>query len=365
MTVSDVDLFTFTVPLTAPLQLGDNSVKTRRGLLIRLRSEDGATGWGEASPLPGFSRETLTDVVNYARSVRSDWTGRAIPVSQRDVVFLLETFPFRSDCPPALQFGFECAVVDLIASARDENLSNVLGESRDTVLLNGLVSNVVDGRSEAVEQLRETGYRAVKVKVGRAPLFEEAEGVRALSEKLGEGVALRLDANRAWALESALRFAEAIRSVEIDYLEEPVSDPTDLAEFVTQTGLSIALDETTRETNPDVLTTAPWVSAVILKPTLLGSIQDTWTWIQIAKNHDVTPVISASYETGIGLRMLTALAAVGPDTPVGLSTYDRLRNDVVRPRLPITGPSVDVETVCAPVADVDWSRLDPVTESPE
>lgn len=365
MTLSDVDLFTFSVPLSAPLQLGQNSVKTRRGLLIRLRSEDGITGWGEASPLPGFSSETLTDVVNYARSVRSDWTGRAVAASQRDVMSLLETLPLRSDCPPALQFGFESAVVDLIASARDENLATVLGDPRDTVFLNGLVTDVVDGRSEVIDHLAEVGYRAVKVKVGRALLSEEAKGVRALSEKLGDTIALRLDANRAWTLESSIRFAEAIRTVDIDYLEEPLSDPTDLAEFVSQTGLSVALDETTRESDPDVLTTAPWVSAVILKPTLLGSVRNTWTWIQSAKNYAVRPVISASYEAGIGLRMLTALAAVGPDTPVGLSTYHRLQSDVVRPRLPLTGPAVDVETVCGPVTEVNRSQLNPVTKFSE
>jgi O-succinylbenzoate synthase len=55
--------------------------------------------------------------------------------------------------------------------------------------------------------------------------------------------------------------------------------------------------------------------------------------------------------------MLVALAAVGPDVPVGLSTYDRLAADVLRPPLPMDGPTIDVASVVAQET-LDADRLD-------
>ena len=62
--------------------------------------------------------------------------------------------------------------------------------------------------------------------------------------------------------------------------------------------------------------------------------------------------------------MLAALAATDPDTPVGLSTYDRLAADVLRSPLPMDGPTIDVQSVVgAPVAIAEdrLERIDAVS----
>ncbi len=59
-------LFRYQIPLTAPIQLGNVRIEMREGLL--LRHEAGcALSWGEAAPLPGFSSETLPQVIDAAR----------------------------------------------------------------------------------------------------------------------------------------------------------------------------------------------------------------------------------------------------------------------------------------------------------
>lgn len=359
VTLDAVDLYRYALPLTPPLTLGTSTVRRRTGLLVRLATADGAVGWGEAAPLPGFSTETLSEVVEHARSVRSDWMGVSLPEAA-DLPRLWRALPQVDDAPASLRFAVESAVVDLRAAADDRSIASVLGGSRSTVALNALIADPLDDGPVQAERLRASGYRAVKVKVGRGAVAAEAECIRAIRRALGDAVALRLDANRAWSMQEAETFAEAVRGVDVAYLEEPLSTPARLDEFAARTGLPVALDETTREEGPEELSERTSVSAVILKPTLLGGLRATLRWMREARRHGITPVLSAAYEAGVGMRMLVALAAAGPDTPVGLSTYDRLAADVLDPRLRMEGPTVEVRAITASGAAVDRVRLDPV-----
>lgn len=361
VTVADVDLYRYELPLTTPLRLGSSTIEHRRGLLVRLTAADGTVGWGEAAPLSGFSAETLADVIEHVHSVAPQWIGTRVPAPEDSLDRALQVLPGDNEGPASLQFAMESAVVDLLATAGGTSIAAVLGAPRSTVELNALITNPLDGGGEQAARLRDAGFRAVKVKVGRGAVADEAEGVRALRRALGDGIALRLDANRAWSMEAAVAFAEALRGVDVTYVEEPLADPGRLEAFVAQTGLPVALDETTREVGPDVLRGHP-VSAVVLKPTLLGGLRKTRQWIRAAREHDVTPVISAAYESGLGLRMLVALAATASAAPAGLSTYDRLAADVLTPRLPLEGPTVDVDAVTALDFALDWGRLDSVPE---
>jgi O-succinylbenzoate synthase len=367
--ISTVDLYRYKLPLTAPLQLGASTVAHRRGVLLRIRTEQGATGWGDAAPLPGFSSESLADVIAHARAVVPRWIGTELAGPGADRTRFWQALPSGGDAPPSFRFATESARVDLFAATRGlsvpEGLEALRSDEengapsapRPTVGLNALITNLLEEGPEQARQCRERGYRAVKVKVGRAPLDREVDALRRVRAELGAAIALRADANRAWSVGEAVAFAEATRELDVAYVEEPLASPSRLAELAAQTDLPIALDETTRQVGPEVLRDGPPVRAVVLKPTLLG-LREAQAWSRAATAQGSLPVLSASYESGVGLRMLVALAAVGPDVPVGLSTYDRLAADVLQPPLPMEGPTIDVAPVVDPRGAIDADRLD-------
>ena len=363
MRISEVDLYRYELPLAPPLCLGASTVEHRHGLLVRLETEQGAVGWGEAAPLPGFSEETLSEVIDAARRRAPRWIGAEIPDGEKDLPRSFLALPMRSACSASLRFAIESAVLELLAATRNTSVPDVLGTARSTVALNALLTSLDDGPEQAA-RFREQGYRAVKVKVGRADMGEEINALQAIRRDLGDAIALRADANRAWSLDEAEAFAEATRDLQLAYVEEPLTDPTQISELTSQTDLPVALDETTREVEPSILRESPSVAAVVLKPTLLGGIQTTQTWSRIALEHGATPVISASYESGIGMRMLVALAAVGPDTSVGLSTYTRLAADVQRPPLQMNGPEVYVESIVDAPISINEDRIERIDTFP-
>ncbi len=89
------------------------------------------------------------------------------------------------------------------------------------------------------------GFRALKMKVGRANLREDVERVQAMRKKLGPDFPLMADANMRWSADTAIRAARALRECELVWLEEPTipDDVEGHARIVREGGVPIATGE--------------------------------------------------------------------------------------------------------------------------
>lgn len=92
------------------------------------------------------------------------------------------------------------------------------------------------------------GFRAIKMKVGRARLAEDVERVAAMRAHLGEGFPLMVDANMKWTADQAIRAARAFAPYDLTWLEEPVipDDVAGHARVVAEGGLPVASGENLR-----------------------------------------------------------------------------------------------------------------------
>ncbi len=89
------------------------------------------------------------------------------------------------------------------------------------------------------------GFRAIKMKVGRARLSEDVERVRAMRAHLGPDFPLMVDANMRWTVDEAIRAARGFQDSNLVWLEEPTI-PDDIAghaRIVRDGGLPIATGE--------------------------------------------------------------------------------------------------------------------------
>ena len=357
MRVAGYGLFRYALPLTEPLTSGGATLDEREGLLLRLSGEDGSQAWGEAAPLPGFSRESLQEAASQLRDLASSMVGR-------DAAELWDRPTLGESGPPApsVGFGLDLALWNLRAAASGKALPELVSPSpRVTVPVNALIPGGDPDRAlEEARRARREGYLTVKLKVGVLGVGEEAALVMALREELGDDVSLRLDANRAWGFDDARRFLCAVEDAGIAYVEEPISDPRRLADLADETGAPVALDESLATLQPQALDRHRYARAVILKPTLLGGLHRTLRFAREAARLGIGQVVSSAYESGVGTASLVALAAGVGDGPVpaGLDTYRRLAGDVLLSRLGLPAPEVDVRGVIRAARDVDVRRLE-------
>ncbi|MDQ6620363.1 MAG: mandelate racemase/muconate lactonizing enzyme family protein [Pseudomonadota bacterium] len=95
------------------------------------------------------------------------------------------------------------------------------------------------------ERNLERGFRAIKMKVGRARLHEDIERVGAMRAFLGPDFPLMVDANMRWSADRAIQAARALQPFSPVWLEEPTI-PEDIqghARIVREGGMPIAAGE--------------------------------------------------------------------------------------------------------------------------
>ena len=261
-----MNAYRFQIPLLSPLKLKDQTHNQREGVLLE---RDGQ--WAEASPLPGFSAETIDDVIAALRGTQ--------------------------DAPPSLKFALSALLL--------------LGD-RDRVLA-------------GVEKCVDDKCRAAKLKVGNREVHAAISLVREVRELLPDNVQLRLDANQAWTLQDATRFCNTLDDIELEYIEEPLKDSSKLEELYARTEVKYALDETLL--HHDSIDLWPNAAALICKPTILGGRET----IERLAGSGKPIVFSAAFESGVGIARIVQLAAeFSPQFPAGLDTLDWLTDDLLQ-----------------------------------
>ena len=307
----------YRLPLARPIVVGNVTSTHREGLIITLQNASGRIGCGEIAPLPGLHAENLDDIIVQLSAVKDrvttiDWSiNEPTQPSQCDEAL--------QGLMPSVRCGLEMALMNLSAN----DMSNA------DIAICGLVTADTDACEQA-RRLSAAGYTTVKIKVGRTDLDRDTDTIGRIRGEVADRMQLRLDANRAWTLDEALRFCRQVGPEAIEYIEEPVADPADHKAFIREAGMPMALDETLTGIEPSELAIPDGVAAVILKPSTLGGLSRTTRWIDAAGKRDIRAVLSSCFETALAVRTYAAMAVrMGlTDIAQGLDTLKFLREDV-------------------------------------
>lgn len=375
MKIAGAEVFQYALPLARPIPLRGRPLASRAGLLLRLHAASGHSAWGEASPLPGFSRETLTACRKKLGEVMSAVLSHG---GELDAAGLGRLEAFRGPAVhSAAYFAVESAWHLLEAAAAGRTPWGDKAPARDASLrLNALLAGDDDAILEKAGRVPALGYRAVKLKVGRERMTDDIQLVRAVRECVGPDVAMRLDANQAWSLEDAILFGKAAAGTNIAYIEEPCAAPGDLPAFHRATGIPYAIDESiytihdmvqgrsaNRLHDRVIAGVVNGAAALVWKPTLIHTPNlGKLLFRDVSQGQSNRIVISAAFESGVGIAALANYAAMfaAPETPAGLDTYDWMEPDILRERLPMTGGTADLHAINAAAQSVDLDRLERV-----
>lgn len=297
-------VYRWQIPMDAGVVLREQRLKTRDGLFVYL-SEEGREGWGEVAPLPGFSAETLQEAQNAVLAWVAGW---------------LQGVELAWPSCPSAAFGLSCALAEL---------HDTLPQAADYRAA-PLCSGDPDELFETLSAM--SGDKVAKVKVGLYEAVRDGMVVNLLLEAIPD-LRLRLDANRAWTPLRAQQFAKYVTPAyrpRIAFIEEPCRTRDDSRAFAQETGIAIAWDESLREAD-FCFAAEPGVSAVVIKPTLTGSLQRVREQVEAAHALRLTAVIGSSIESSLGLTQLARIATwLTPQTLPGLDTLNLMQTQLVR-----------------------------------
>lgn len=186
------------------------------------------------------------------------------------------------------------------------------------------------------------GCRTAKVKVAEPgqSLADEIARLEAVRDALGPTGAIRIDANAAWDVDTAVArlFALDRAAGGLEYAEQPVPTVDDLAALRRRTHVPIAADESIRRAqDPLAVARAHAADVVVLKVQPLGGVR---ACLELAEVVGLPVVVSSALESSVGLAAGIALAAALPELPYacGLATAQLFTADLVaEPLLPVDG----------------------------
>lgn len=309
----------------APLAGAASGQTVRAGLLLRVLDARGGGGVGEASPLPGYSPDTIDDCRRELAAIDP----RALPAADDvDTLGWLERAVGASRVvAPAARFALETALLDWLGRARGVPLASLLGgpeASRRRVELSALVADVAGARAAYAR-----GVRAFKLKVSEASFDADVELAAALRDAYGDGIRLRFDANRRFDRARAARRLESLARFAPEFVEEPVPTADLLA--MGRAPVPLAADESLA-----VARAWPALAArcrvVVLKPTLLGGFGACLRIAREAAARGLAATVTHTFDGPLALAAAAELAcalpalvlACGLDPHAGLDAWPRV-----------------------------------------
>jgi len=324
-----IEIEEFSVQLQTPLETARGSIAERSGFLVTVEYGDTA-GVGEAAPLPGWteSYEECREALEHARGVAAelDW---GVALAKLDA--------------PAARHGLSLALAEARARAAGEPLYRSF--DRDVTVARVPVNATIGTRAadpEAVAQLAEAaveaGYECLKLKIGTRGVEEDIERVRAVRDTVGDGVAIRADANGSWRPDQAERALAALGELDVDYVEQPL--PT--AELSAHARLrdspvDVALDESLAAHDVEHVIDVAAADVLVLKPMVLGGPDRTVEAARLCTEAGVDPVVSTTFDAVVARTGAVHAAATIPNVrPCGLATGDRLATDLAPDPAPVS-----------------------------
>jgi o-succinylbenzoate synthase len=217
---------------------------------------------------------------------------------------------------------------------------------RTKIPINCTVPVVTPERAHAI--VTASGCATAKVKVADpgTPLADDLERVAAVRDALGPSGAIRVDANMAWDVDTAVR---AIRALDraaggLEYVEQPCRTIEELAAARRRTDVRIAADESIRRADdPLKVAVAGAADVAVIKVAPLGGVRRA---LEVAEACGLPCVVSSAVETSVGLAAGLALAGALPtlDLACGLGTLSLLEGDVTSNGLATTDGWLPVPT---------------------
>ncbi len=284
-------------------------------LLVRVDTDDGITGWGEAFG-PGVWPATRAVIETIVAPMCLGRDSSRIAVLSEELQRNLHPLGRSGPVIFALA-GLDIALWDIAGKRAEKPLAALLAADARTeltayasLLRYGEPEFVARKCAEAVSR----GYRQIKLhETGVAQM-------RAARDSAGPGVALMLDANCPWTVDQALAIARQLREFNLHWLEEPVWPPEDsrgLATVRQQGGIPVAAGENaasvTEFSNLMAANAIDYAQPSISK---LGGVTPMLQVLALARQHGVSVMPHSPYFGPGFVATLHVCAAHSGDTMI-------------------------------------------------
>ena len=242
MKITHIETWPVVMKLAEPYTIAYETVTTADNVFLRLETSSGIMGYGCAAPDLSVTGETVDTVMASCRDVIVPAFKGSDPL--RPAMLMMRIRKHLKAHPSAMAMA-DMALFDVMGKAAGLPLYKLLGGFR-TRMRTSITIGILPVQ-ETVEHAQEwvkKGFRALKIK-GGLNVDADIERLIQVREVVGDGIELRFDANQGYSESEALRFVDAVRTVNLELVEQPTPKARDalLGRITQRVPLPIMADE--------------------------------------------------------------------------------------------------------------------------
>lgn len=223
LTLRSLGATAVSVPMRRPLGTSAQRIDSAALLLVDLETDQGVSGRGYAfCYLPSIARGLVPVVAELGAALAG------LPLDPMDLAQrMARHFRLPGVVGPLAMVAssVDTAAWDALARSAGLPLARFLGAEPRPIPAynsNGLGLMAPEAAADEAEALLEGGFRAVKLRLGRADFDHDLATVRAVRRRLPERAQLMVDFNQALTFAAAMRYCRQLDQEGVSWIEEPI-----------------------------------------------------------------------------------------------------------------------------------------------
>ena len=223
--MTEIETILVDVPTIRPHQLAMTTMRTQTLVLVRIRTPDGITGWGEGTTIGGLSYgDESPEGIQLAIETYLAPIVRAGDPARVGVTMAELERHVRGN--HHAKSAIEMALLDAAGKRAGLPLSELLGgrrRERLEVAWTLASGDTAKDIAEAEQMLERRRHRVFKLKIGSHDARSDVAHVAKIKHALGDRARIRVDVNQAWSEIDAMWGVAALEAAGIELVEQPVA----------------------------------------------------------------------------------------------------------------------------------------------
>jgi muconate cycloisomerase len=362
MKIRAIESIVVSVPIRHRSVLGVGSLERVENVIVRIETDDGLVGVGEASPWPCFADNAWSIKAAIDRYLGPSLIGENPLDIERLLLHMDAVLHDYSFAKAAL----DMALLDIAGRAIGKPLYALLGgKVRDHTTLSYSIANQDAEKDIAeIQWLMDQGFFVFKIKTGVLPFVEEVRRIEAIRRFLPAHTDMRIDFNQGLKRELALKTCRALEPFQPTFMEQPVRghDLDGMAEIAAAIDTPIMADESVFSMHQALEVVkrraADIISIKLMKP---GGIIRARKVAAICEAADIPCYAGAMWESGIGIAASLHFMAATPNVHYGSDFYIPnflMVDDLIREPLLMRDGHIYVPEQPGLGVEVDWQAIE-------
>lgn len=305
MKIKDIKIFPREIKKKKPFKIALGTRYFYEGVLVRVETEEGVYGWGEAAPSFSITGETMNTIVVVAEKLKEGFIGREVAIEALEDV--RRSILHHS----AAKAAFDIALHDIMGKHSRLPLKTLFGGSKEKIRTDMSIGiETIQETEEDVRRYLAEGFEVIKLKIG-LDRKEDEEKVRRIRESLGYGFCLTLDANQGYGVREAIKTLKGMERYEIEFVEQPVPawDVSGMREVRRNISIPLMADEAVHSIHDAFRVlqeeACDYINVKLMKA---GGLHEASKIVTLAESCGVKCMIGCMTETKVGITAAAHLA---------------------------------------------------------